>query len=518
MIIDATVFFDLLKLVVHRNDERIKRLADALFELYSENVNNISSTDLRYCELYISLIKEIISNQINYTDNKIDIINIFKRQLMSQSFKRDAYIKDALKSIVDNDINPTRLADITKRLNNIVAWYTSKKYINKMYGQLRESELSYSIDDQAESLDLVKTLVDEFKSSIMEVNSVTNRGGPVEVIDMTNKNSIREAYKLFKERRVDHVLKTGLQGLNKMFGPDGGMGLGESILFAARTHNFKSGILMKMPQWIVKYSNPPRIPGKKPMILVISLENEGYQNMLKMFKEMYIALKGELPPPDMSEDQIVDSIYDFFNQSEYTLVIERYLPSNFGYNELVSLVEKYESAGFKIVATVIDYISQMKTHSSGSTSSAGGHVLLQELYNHIANFFKAIGTTVISATQLNRGASDIAASGIPHPVKHYSERHFAGSTGIAREVDFIAFMEIEKDEEGNSWLTMNWGKHRYVDDTVEKDKFVAYKFEGAKGICDDIGGPFMGVRNIYKKNNKNKQATPDDIEAILGGI
>src|SRR5574343_735721 len=163
MIIDATVFFDLLKMVVHRNDERIKRLADALFELYSENVNNISSTDLRYCELYISLIKAIISNQINYTDNKIDIINMFKRQLMSQSFKRDAYIKDALKSIVDNDINPTRLADITKRLNNIVAWYTSKKYINKMYGQLRESELSYSIDDQAESLDLVKTLVDEFK-------------------------------------------------------------------------------------------------------------------------------------------------------------------------------------------------------------------------------------------------------------------------------------------------------------------------------------------------------------------
>lgn len=518
MIIDGAVLYDLLKLAVNRSDERIKRLADSLFEIYSDNVASISSSEIKYCELYVVLCKEIISNQLNVSDHRIDILNIFKRHLSNQIFKKDTYVRDALKAVVDSEISPTRISDITKRLNNIVSWYVSKRYITKLYGQLKESSLSYSADDQSASLDNVKLLLDEFKSTINEVDSISNKNGPVEVIDMSNKSSIREAYKLFKERRVNHILKTGLQGLNQLFGPSGGAALGESILFAARTHHFKSGILMKMAQWIAAHSTPPKSPGKKPMILVISLENEGYQNMIKLFRDMYLACNGHVPPPDMSEEEMVESIYAFFNASEYTLVIERYLPMNFGYEEFVNLVTKYEEAGFKVVATILDYISQMKTHNSGTASKSGKHDLLQELCNKVVNFCKAIGNTLYTATQLNRGASDIAASGIPHPVKHYSERHFAGSTGIAREFDCIFYMEIEKDEHGNSWLTLYWGKHRYVDDTPELHKFVAYKFDPIFGIQDDVNGEFMGSRNIHKKNNTNKQASPEDIESILGGI
>ena len=515
MIIDASTLFDLLRLVVNRSDEKIKKLMDALFEIYNDNISSISSSDMKYCELYITLCKEIVSHQINISDHKIDIANLFKRHLTNQVFKKDKYIHDSLKSIIESEIGTSRIADITKRLNNIISWHVSSKFITKLYGQLKESSLSYSVDDQEKALFNVKSLIDEFRTTINDVDTVSSKFGPVEVIDLSNMESIRNAHNLFKERRVNHILRTGLQGLNKMFGPSGGMALGESILFAARTHHFKSGILTKMLQWIPMYSRLPDTLTKKPMILLISLENEGYQNMMKLFKEMYVALKGNLPPAGINDDQIVNDIYEFFNNSGYTLVIERYLPENFGSDELISLVEKYENSGFKIIACIIDYLTQMRTHTSGSASTAGKHDLLQNICNRVVNFCKAAGITMITAHQLNRGASDIAASGIPHPVKHYSERHFAGSTGIAREFDFIAYQEIEKDEAGNPWLTMNWGKHRYVDDTPEIDKFAAFPFT-EKGILDDIDKPATHVRDIYRKNSNNKQASQADIESILG--
>lgn len=515
MIIDANTLFDLLRVVVNRSDEKIKRLADTLFQIYKDNVSEVSPGDTKYCELYIELCKEVIGNQLNITDHKFDITNLFKRHLMGQIYKRDSYVRESLKSVIETVMTPTRLSDTIKKLNNIVSWRASDKYIKQLYGQLRESNLSYSPDAQAQALDNVKTLVDEFKNTMLELDAVSCKGGPIEVIDMSDRNSIREAYRLYKERRVNHVLRTGLQGLNQMFGSSGGMALGESVLFAARTHHYKSGMLMKMVQWIAEHSTPPKTPGKVPMILVISLENEGYQNMMKLFENLYVACYKEKPPVGMSDEDMVEMIYSFFNKSDYVLVIERYLPSSFGYDELILLLTKYENAGFRIIATIIDYLTQMKTHNGGSASRSGDHTLLQELCNKVVNYFKAVGTTLLTATQLNRGASDIAASGIPHPVKHYSERHFAGSTGIAREFDFIAYLEIEKDEQGNAWLTIQWGKHRYVDDTDLRCKFVAYKFDPDLGIIDDINGPHMGSRNIYKKTDA-KQASVSDINAILG--
>jgi hypothetical protein len=396
-------------------------------------------------------------------------------------------------------------------------WYKSKSFVSKIYGQIQECKLSYSVNDQSDKLDNVKSLVNEFKTAILDIDSITGKGGPVEVIDFSKKDSIKGAHNLFQDRQVTHVLKTGLQGLNKMCGSKGGFALGESVLFCALMHNFKSGMLMNMARWIADYSTPPKVENKKPMILFVTLENIGYMNMMDMFSQMYVAITGTQPPANIPSEQLVDTIYEYFNRSDYTLVIERYIPSSFGYDELVRLVEKYENSGFRVVATIVDYLSKMKTHT-GSVSRSGDHVMIEELYNKVCNYFKAIGTTIISAAQLNRGASDIVASGIPHPVKNFSERHLAKSIDIAREVDFVCYTHIERDDAGNSWLTMKWGKHRYVTDTPEKDKFVAYKFSNIKGggIPDDINGPYAGVTNIYKTAENNKQATQKEIEDILG--
>lgn len=516
MNLDASLFYDLLLLLLHVNTTKTKALADELFTILNDQDSSLSSSDLNYINLYVSLCKDIIAQQLTVVDNKSDISNLIIRYLNNKIFKRDKLIRNTLRDILKSKVTASRIAELTEKLNNLVTWFKSSRYITKLYGNMKECSLAYTADEQTEKINEMKDLVTGFKNSMMEIDSVIGRGGPIEKIDFSKKDSIKNAYELFQERHVTHVLKTGLQGLNKMCGSRGGFALGESVLFAALQHNFKSGMLMNIVRWISDYSSPPKIPNKKPLILMITLENIGYMNMMDMFKQMFATLNGAPPPEDMSDDDVVNNIYEYFNRGEYTLVIERYLPSTFGYDEFVRLIEKYENSGYKVVATVVDYLSKMKK-GNGAYSKAGGHELLQELFNGMCNYCKAVGTTLFSAAQLNRGASDIVGTGMRHPVKQFSERHLAGSIDIGREVDFLCYMNIERDEKGQSWLTMQWGKHRYVNDTPESSKFACYKFE-LNGIPDDVNGTNNSVKDIYIGSDKDSRASADDIKALLGGV
>ena len=514
MNIDASIFYELLLLLIHINTPKTKALADEIFDIYNDNMSSVSSSNVNYCNLYVNLCKDVISQGLTVEDNKSDISNIIVRYLNNKLFNRDKLIKETLKDMLKSKVTTKRLADISEKLNNLVIWHKSNRYVNKLYGAVKEYNLVYTTEDQSAKILEMKDLVTQFKDTIMEIDSVVGKGGPVERIDFSKKSSIKNALNMFKERQVTNVIKTGLQGINKMCGSKGGFALGESVIFCALQHNFKSGMLKYMMRWIANYSIPTEVPNKKPLILFISFEDVGYMSMMKVFDQMYVALVGNPRPVDMSDEELVNEIYQYFNRGEYTIVIERYLPTQFGYDELVHLYEKYSAAGFNIIACLIDYLTLMKK-GSGSYSKVGGDVLIQELCNNCCNFFKAVGTTLFTAAQLNRGASDLVGSNILHPVKQFSERHTAGSIGIGREFDFVIYLNIEKDEQGQSWLTMQWGKHRYVEDTPEVDKFVAYKFE-SYGIPDDVDSEFAGVRNIYTNDKKEDKVVYADIETILG--
>lgn len=514
MQVDATTFYDLLTLVSRNNVEQTKTLADSLFEIYDDVVSSLTSADINYCNLYIGICKELISQQLSIDTNRNDINNVIARYLNNPVYKKDRNIRDILREMVTSTITPTRLADLSKKLANIVTWYQAKKYTSKLHGKLQECKMMYDLNDQDDKLLEVKDMISDFKRNIVDLDSSIGRTGPVEIIDFSNKATIKAAYDLYRERQTDHVIKSGLQGLNKMCGKSNGFALGESVLFCALMHNFKSGMLTNIARWLAMYNTPPP-SSKKPMILFITLENIGYMNMIDMFTQMYTILNGHEPPSNMTPEEMTDSIYEYFDRSPYTLVIERYLPSTFGYDEMVRLHEKYENSGFRIVATIIDYLSQMKMTNNQWRQSAD-HSLIQEHFNKVCNYFKAVGTTLFTSAQLNRKASDIVASGCPNPVKYFNESHIAESHGIMREVDFAIYMHIERDDHGVSWITLKWGKHRYVNDTPESSKFCCYKF-AEWGLPDDIHTEPQYVRNIYAKK-KDSNEGGDNIDELLEGI
>lgn len=507
MNVEATIFFDLLLLALHRNDDKVKALTLELFELFEKNMQFVSDSDVKYINLYSAIIKEVIGNRLIYERNKNAVMSIIRKYLNNKSFDREKAFKDGLYAAVEEEMSTDRITSISARLNNFVLWNRSNAFVKSMYGNLRECAISFDVEEQSSSLGKVQSIIGEFQRTIADLNSTIGDGTSIEKIDLTNKADIERAFTTFKERKVTSILKTGLKGLNRMFGPRLGMALGESIIFCALPHNYKSMMLLSMANWIVKYSTPPKGSAKN-LILFISLENEAYENMMLLFERVYVVLTGQRPE-NVSDKDIITYIHDYFSKCGYTLVVERYLPDQFGFEELMALVERYENSGYKVVSTIIDYLSQMKK-GDGLSSKVGNHLLIKVLYNKVCNYMKAKGVTMLSAHQLNRKAAELVSSGVPNPVKRFNTDHFADSMDPEREVDMVVYQHIERNDDGEAFLTLSWGKHRYVNDTAQVDKYCAYKFHGDLGIMDDLDSEDNGfTRNIFAGKGKGDVSSSD---------
>ena len=513
MNIDATLFFDLLLLVMHINTDKTRDLSSQLVELFEEQSQNIAPRNINHIKLYIDIAQEIINYRLVIDDNRGEIINLISKHTNNPIFRKDRTIKDGLLALLDSKVNPERLSALLERLNNVVVWYKSNIFVRKIFGNLKDCQTTYNPEDQADIIDDMKGLVGDFKDTLLDMDSSVGKNGPVEVIDFTSKESIHVAAESFREKAVSRTIKTGLQGLNKMLGEYKGFILGTMSVFAALQHNFKSGMLVSILRWIPEFNDP--IPGgpKKNVVVFISLENMGYMNMMNIYKYIYTETHGTAPPTDISIEDIASFVYEHFNKLGYTLLVYRFIPSAFGYDELVRLYEKLVAAGYEITAIIIDYLEKMK--KSGNASKIGNYQLVADLFSDVKNYFNAVGTNIFTAAQLNRDAAVIVGGGLKQPVKYFSERHLAGSIGIGREADFIAYTHIEKDDFGKSWLTVKWGKHRDSDQTPESDKFFGYRFE-QHGIPNDVGKKASFVRDVYSANNNKSENGTDEVADLLG--
>jgi hypothetical protein len=320
---------------------------------------------------------------------------------------------------------------------------------------------------------------------------------------MSNKASIAKAVKVYKERSVKGILKTGLRGLNMMCGKHHGYRLGEFIVYAGLAHNFKSSMLMHNAIWAVEYNQPATTAAGKPMILIFSLENEAYQNLMYWFENIYIRIHKQLPK-NMSDEDIIECVHNYFETKGFTLIIERYFTSTFGYEEMVAVIEKYKSSGFDIRLIICDTLSQMRKEPNKPK-----HEQLQILFNQVRNYTNGNGITFITAHHLNRRAAEIASIS-PNPVASFNGEHFANSIDVDREPDLTIFIHIQLNDKKQPFLTMKRGKHRHVNDTPEAHKYVAYPLTEL-GLVDDVAGKFAGTRDIYSYGkDKQDDATQTD--------
>lgn len=267
------------------------------------------------------------------------------------------------------------------------------------------------------------------------------------------------------------------------------------------THN--SLVLLKFLRWHVTL-NKPMESIKNPTAILYSLENETPQNLVQLFEEMYINKFHQLPPKDLTDEQIAGFCYDEFKQNGWRLIIDRRLGANFGFAELVANFNEYVAAGYTPMVVVIDYMNMMRKGRNINEASDANHLLVRELYTNVCNFLKANNCTLVTAHQLNRKAAEAARLNPMGAVKRFSVDMLSDAIDPQREVDVAIYIHKEFDAVGRPWLTFKVDKVRYETIDNEDDKYFAYLFDGPKGILDDVNGECKAVKNI------NAAPVPDE--------
>ena len=507
-------FLDAIKLMMNDNEEETKEIVTNLLFLTNDN----STKNVFQNDEVILILKSLTEELLNTKDStsKSEQAEVLIKFATNKTLNNNAAIKTAIEALFMEQKPMTSVAkkQIKTRLKNRIVWHMTNalnkdiyKGLNKAASTADEDQQSYHLSNV---LDIARAMLSSDMKKINQPSSTV-----IERIDMTNIETITPAIAKFNLTEKQNVLKTGLVGLNMMCGRRGGFALGESISINALSHNYKTGLLMKIADSIVKCNTPsPELGGGVPVILYLSLENEANKNMMSWYRQNYAYKYGKYPPADMKDEDIAKFIVDDYSDFGYRLMIERHNGTNYGFDEYCQTIEEYEAMGCRVVCSTIDYMNQMKKISklSGSLSNKQNHLLLRDLYTNMCNFNRTMAITQVSAHQLNRDASNIAHSGRQNIVKMFGGNVMADGMDVQREIDMEIYIHLEYDQYDRRYLTMQRGKHRYVDDTPVAHQYCAYQF-GDFGIPSDFFEPKPKfVRDIYSvEAPEGYQSSSDDM-------
>ena len=485
------------------------KIAKAVVKQYDEFTPTELTMVTPINKLYVKLIKEVIDGKLDLS-NRSEAQNTLMRYQDEPVFQMSKFSFQELKDMLTPTTLPgqTKIKQLYAKVRNHIVWQSNSRRLRML---LTANAKAGATDDPEKQKALLKQILEDAAEFTTIYNSQENdeeSNTPVDEIDMADPDSIARALQNQHKKRSGSRIVFGWQAFNRMFGPQGGAAYGEFFACAARSHNYKSGMLMDMCRWHCVYNKPPDIGGKKALILFISLENEIGENLVMWYRSMYVNLYHKVPE-GVSDDEIIQFVMREFSKNGFHLIVKRTFGDSFGYKEYVDWVEHLEKDGTcKVVATYLDYITLC--HRCREDANYVDAKQLQMMVGRFKDFAQHRDMFFATGLQLETEAERLATSGQTDIVKKYGSSHLADSRGIKRELDILIFLEIENDPNGRPWLTVAWNKHKYVADTPREDKYFAVRFiDDQIGILDDINGKDTCSHNIYAEDVGDVNAASD---------
>jgi hypothetical protein len=368
-------------------------------------------------------------------------------------------------------------------LRDYVNRHKVRGIISTAYGKL--SSGSQSLSDYRE---LVRSVYQQIEPYLLNT-SLSDHHAIVDQIDLSQTDQLEALIMRSKEELLHGgVLKTGYQGINRMLGASKGFRRGEMAVIGALQHHYKTGFTLNLFKQFALYNCPyMRDASKKPMLLHVSLENELPMNMMLLYKSLYENETGEVVNlEDIDPVAAAPYIYEKLSATGYHIELLRLEPNQCTINDLFELFLKYEAKGFEIHAIVCDYLNMVSKRDLGVGGPAGEDI--RELFRRVRNFCAPRGITFITPHQLSTEAKMLMRTNLQSFVQTIANKgYYDGSKRIDQEVDLELYIHIEKVAD-RSYLTVQRGKHRTIDDAPSKDRFCVLPFRPAGGVIDDING------------------------------
>lgn len=291
------------------------------------------------------------------------------------------------------------------------------------------------------------------------------------------------------------IMKTGLQGVNKMTGELDGLRRGEFVVIPALQHNYKTGFTLNLFRQLCTYNTPHMTdPTKKPMMIRISTEDSLRDNIMGLYVQIYQNETGQVC--DVSQVDPVEAakyVKQYLERTGYTVRMARWNPSEVTFQKIFDMVTYYESQGYEIHAIVFDYLNMISKAGCLNNGPQGSEI--RDLFRRVRNFMSARKILFITPHQLSAEAKMLIRQNVDNFLQDIAGKGYYDSCRtIDQEVDLEVYIHIVKIN-GISYLTIQRGKHRKPFITPEVDHYCVYKFEGKLGILDDINGPNQARRH-----------------------
>lgn len=288
----------------------------------------------------------------------------------------------------------------------------------------------------------------EFHKAVENLtNDLQNVSAPMDFMDPKND----EAALSLVEKTVSHTraLRTGIQAVNNAL--NGGFECGRYYMFVGPTGGGKSTTLKNMLREIVRNNDDftPTIPGYKPVVLFISLENTDTEDLISRFETAggdKRVLKG------ISSLEIRDKIRDALTKDN-----QGYDPNKIGVefvnpnanvinkatinaNYINALIEKKKNCESKeIVCVIIDYIAHMSPNTPGRTKDTWQE--LSMISEEIKSVAVRQNVVMITAAQVNRAGIELAntlgSKEIKKGLAQLGNNNIAGSVNMTHFCDVV---------------------------------------------------------------------------------
>jgi hypothetical protein len=414
---------------------------------------------------------------------KVDVSEIKERLIINCAFAAD-YMESIERALdvdySDKDYIAERVKSVIQELEDTNTKVKTAAMLAKAHRKINFSAEHFNFND----------FVAEIHEGLEEVKASASKmhegfGGKVDFSDL---DSIEETFEAAKESiSTDGVLKTGLQGLNKMWGI-GGYIRGGSYLYGALTHNYKTGILLDHCRWMTMY-NTPRVvdrnnPNRKSMVLRISFENKPEQDLPILYRSIWEAEhQKKCDIAEVSAREAAQYIKDKLGANGIHFEMLCFDPNNMDIWDVITILQGYEAEGFEIQALIIDYL-ELITKKNTQQKRMDENIVYA--YEVLRNYAFPRGITQINAHQLSTQAQELAREGTSNLAKKLAPGHYwMNCKSLATKVDGACVMHIHAIDD-QKFLTFAWAKNRTSSDTSERSKFFAYKFEQYGGITDDV--------------------------------
>lgn len=295
------------------------------------------------------------------------------------------------------------------------------------------------------------------------------------------------------ETSEEGIMTLGHQAINRMTGYHNGLRRGETVVLGALQHNYKTGMVLTWFCQLALYNKPfMRDETKRPMLVLISTENDTHMNIMWLYQHLKENETQEaVDMRAINPAEAAKYVSERLHATGYNIRMYRMDPSTTTFQSYVDLITRLEAEGFEIHAVVVDYLNMF--NKQGMIQGASGYES-RDLWRRMRNFNGPRGTIFISPHQLSPDAKRLVRTDVEDFLKIIANKgYWDGCTTIDQEVDLEIYIHIVKVN-GKSYLTVQRGKHRGVNNTPERHLSTVLPFKEVGNIPDDIHGKDISMR------------------------